>query len=234
MVEEDMSEIDLITHFEPDSFLAESYRKISVNLSNLFSDDTGHTLILSSVLPGDGTTTTAANLAVTLAQNGRKTILLDCNFRNPTQHLIFSRITKQRIMVGLGEYLTGKQSIEQLIQPTGIDGLEFVPNGLAVHNPAHFFGTENMHMLLDCLQKKYEFILLDLPAVLPVADTLALTEAADGILLTMSAGRVAPKVAKVAVDRLEKAGGKMLGVILNKISQSRDSGYKDYEYYRRL
>ena len=89
-------------------------------------------------------------------------------------------------------------------------------------------------MLLDCLQKKYEFILLDLPAVLPVADTLALTEAADGILLTMSAGRVAPKVAKVAVDRLEKAGGKMLGVILNKISQSRDSGYKDYEYYRRL
>ena len=79
-----MSEIDLITHFEPDSFLAESYRKISVNLSNLFSDDTGHTLILSSVLPGDGTTTTAANLAVTLAQNGRKTILLDCNFRNPT------------------------------------------------------------------------------------------------------------------------------------------------------
>lgn len=236
IVGEAMSEIDLITQMEPDSFLAESYRKVSVNLCNLLSstEGGGRVIAFSSVLPGDGTTTTTANLAVTMAKNGRRTVLVDCNFRNPAQNLIFSRLLKHRIMLGLGDYLSGKIMRENLIQETGVDGLCFVANGMILQNPAQFFATERMRLLLNALRKEYEFIFLDLPAVLPVADTLAVTDAADGVVLTVSAGRVSPKAAKVAVERLQKSGGQILGVILNRIVQSYESGYKDYEHYRKL
>ena len=91
-----------------------------------------------------------------------------------------------------------------------------------------------MHNLLQQLRHEYDVILLDLPAVLPVTDAISLLKETDGVILTVAAGRVSPKVAGVAKERLEKAGGKILGVILNKVKQSWESGYKDYEYYRKL
>lgn len=228
-----MSEIDLIAQFEPESFIAEAYRKICVTFSTNEGAKQGQVILFTSVLPGDGTSATVANMAVTMAKDGQKTLLIDCNFRNPVQDMIFTRLLGMRQRVGLGDYLRGMA--EPLMEAGGkIENLWVMSNGVTLQNPARFFSGERMHNLLQQLRHEYDVILLDLPAVLPVTDAISLLRETDGVILTVAAGRVSPKVAGVAKERLEKAGGKILGVILNKVKQSWESGYKDYEYYRKL
>jgi capsular exopolysaccharide synthesis family protein len=193
------------------------------------SADAQNVLQITSPSPGDGKSTLAANLAVSIAQSGKKVLLIDADFRRPKLHALFGLDNK----MGLASLLASQTiPAAKAIQQTGIVGLSMLPSGVLPANPADLLTSPRLKEVLESLRREYDFVLIDTPPVLAVTDPCAVAPQVRGVLLTIRNSKNARPDADEARERLENLGANVLGVVVN---CTRDlAGASSYGYGRYL
>lgn len=225
-----MEKVDLICNTDAKSLISEAYRVIRTNIQ--FSSTSGKklkTIIVTSTFASEGKSTTVSNLCVVLAQAGYKTLILDCDFRKPVIHKIFNLKN-----VGLTNCITSGGNIVDYIQASTIEENLFVLTcGTIPPNPSEILGSKEMQQSIGVLEEYFDYVLIDMPPVMPVADVLVLANKVDGVIVVIEAERISPVSAKEMKDKLINNGANILGVILNKIdvSSTHSYGYGYYQYY---
>jgi non-specific protein-tyrosine kinase len=221
---------EVIAATQPRSSVAEAFRMLRTNIRYSEVDHPVRTILVTSAGPGEGKSTTVANLAVVMAQAGRKTVVVDGDLRQPWLHRLFG--------VPQGGGLAGSLLIGNLdgnVQRVSeVDGLSVLPAGSTPLNPADMLATQRMRALLDELAQQMDVVLIDSPPVLPVTDAAVLAHMVDGVLLVVDAGETRRGMALRAVEALRQAGGNPLGVVLNRVpayGEAHDRGYY-YDYCR--
>jgi tyrosine-protein kinase len=220
----------LITLKHPRSPIAEAYRVLRTNLRFSGIENPSGALLVTSAGPGEGKTTTAANLAVALAQGGKRVILLDADLRLPSIHKLFGLPNE----VGLSSmFLEDGTDVENVLQPTLVEGLNVITSGPVPPNPAEVLDSKQMSKILTDLRARVDMLILDSPPALAVADASILGSRCSGTIIVVDAGRTRTDVSRRAVETLQKTNVKILGVVLNKMNAHRagESGY--YYYYDR-
>ncbi len=215
--------MDLITLTDPRSPVSESYRTLRTNLSFSSLDKPLRTLVITSAAPDEGKSTTAANLAVTMAQGGKKTILVDCDLRRPSLHTIFGKSAEP----GLTNMLLDENSSPPL-QKTEVENLHLLASGAKPPNPADLLGSNKLDIVIERLLESADIILFDAPPVIAVTDAAVLGSKVDGVLLVVKAGKTRRDHAERAKETLEKANVHIIGVTLtNAPKDSALGGYYD-------
>jgi protein-tyrosine kinase len=220
-------EYELITHERPKALVSEAYRTLRTNLGFTEIDQKYRSILLSSPNPMDGKSWTIANLAVVLAQAGHKVILVDCDLRKPMQHEIF-KLPNQR---GVTNCLMQNLEIAEVAQATAVENLNLLSSGPIPPNPAEILNSESTRALWGRLQEEYDYILVDGPPVLAVADASILAGQVDGVILVLWSGHSRIDAARQAKEQLSRAGANLIGVLLNQVEVKRNNYYYNYGSY---
>jgi len=220
---------DLITMREPKSATSEAYRALRTNLRFLADRHDIHLLSVTSPHPGEGKTTTVANLAVVLSQTGQRVIAVSCDLRRPRLHRFFGCENT----VGLSDILLGRASLPEVIQaPTDLPRVRILASGPVPPNPAELLGSGRMDRLLDDLRSVADYVLIDTPPLLAVADSLVLGPKGDGILVVVDAGSTARGAAESVAEKLKQVDGHIVGGVFNNFDPAKARYYSsDYRTY---
>ena len=215
----------LITAKYPRASHSEAYRAVRTNIQVMSLDKPLKTLLITSANPKEGKSITAANLAVVMAMGGLRVLLVDADMRRPQQHRIFSLNNEFGLVNAL---LHPEASIDTYLQPTETDNLLVLTTGSIPPNPAELLDSPRMRSLTERLKDKFDLIIFDTPPILPRIDAAVMARHMDGILLVVDAGHTRRDSAIRAKDALVHAGGRILGVVLNRIAHE---SYYYYYYY---
>jgi capsular exopolysaccharide synthesis family protein len=215
-------------HLYPKSEVAESYRTIRTGIRFGITDASSKTLLVTSPSPGDGKTTVASNLAIAIAQTGKRVLLVDADCRRP----MVQRIYSLKEDIGLSSVLTGESELAASIQHSSTDNLDILPCGPLPPNPAEMLNSEAFTSLLRELSTQYDQVVVDSPPVAPVTDARILAAACDATVLVIRAEKTSRRVAEHARDALASVGAVLLGVVVNDAPRSRSeaSSYGHYSY----
>jgi len=224
---------ELITKKHSKSPVSEAYRTIRTNVQFSAVNKDLKTIVITSATANEGKSTTISNLGVVMAQAGQKVVIMDCDFRNPTQHKIFQLPNK-----GLSNCIAMHKSIMEIIQHTEIEGLDILTSGPVAPNPSEILSSKRMDEVLEVLGREYDYVLIDTPPILPVTDAAVMAAKVDGVIMLTAWGNINPEVARDAKTRLVQAGANIIGVILNRVevntpgnSYGYGYGYGYYYYY---
>ena len=214
----------LLYHLGP---VAEAYRSLRTSIEFAAVDTPVRTLLVTSAIPGEGKTTTAANVAVVFAQAGRRTILLDADFRKPGVHRVFDLPNAQ----GLSSMLRSDSAVlDQVAQPTEQENLRVITTGPLPPNPAELLGSQRMRTILQRLAESSDLVVIDSPPLQAVTDAVLLASITDSTLMVIDAGRTHRGSVHRGREALAHAGARVLGVALNRVPV-RSSGRFQYDYY---
>jgi non-specific protein-tyrosine kinase len=203
--------LGLITVTDPMSSASEAYRTLRMNLEFAALDEELRTLSITSPGPGEGKSTTLANLAVTMAQVDQRIIVVDCDLRRPHLHHLFS-LENDR---GITTMMLEDEALDNPpLQDTPIDGLRFLGSGTLPPRPADLLGSKRMGEIIDKLLQNADILLFDAPPVLAATDAAVLATKVDGTLLVISAGDTKRDHAQRAIERLENVNANILGTVL--------------------
>ncbi|HPM79537.1 MAG TPA: polysaccharide biosynthesis tyrosine autokinase [Candidatus Anammoximicrobium sp.] len=213
----------------PRGRIAEAYRAVRTAL--YFSTrGSGHKVLqVTSPNPGDGKTTLASNLAVSIATSGKRTLLVDADFRRPRVHKLFGI----QDVAGLSEVMAGSVELADAVQETAIENLSVLVCGRRPANPAELLTSNKFQELIEVLREKYDLVIFDTPPVLAVTDPLAVAPRMDGVLLVIRLAKSARNVTRKAIESLDSLGATVLGVVVNGIgggSRYGGYGYSSYGY----
>jgi non-specific protein-tyrosine kinase len=201
----------LVTLAEPRSPAAEAYRTLRTNIMFAGVEKPIHTLLVTSPVPDDGKSVTLANLAVTLAQSGHKTILVDADLHRPSQQSIWG-VANDR---GLTSLMLDASLFANLpLQSAGVEGLQLLTSGPLPPNPADLLLSQAMDKAIDALKSQADYVLFDAPPVLAVTDAAVLASKIDGLLLVIKAGATRRDQAERARDTLQRVNARIIGVAL--------------------
>ncbi|WP_346010339.1 CpsD/CapB family tyrosine-protein kinase [Paenibacillus sp. SYP-B3998] len=213
---------DLITSSNPRSPISEAFRTLRTNITFSSIDQEIKKILITSALPGEGKSTTIANLAVAYAQENKKVLILDADLRKPTLHQRFLKSNR----VGLSNLLVNQVKVTDVILETDIPNLSIITSGAVPPNPSELLSSANMQLLLEQLINDYDLILIDSPPTLAVTDSQILSTMCDGVVFVLNYGKVKRRLAKKALLSLEHVKARVLGAILNnKPSKKNDSFY---------
>ncbi len=221
-----MAEIDFITHYDSRSPVSEAYRAIRTNLQFAGAGKQLKTLVFTSAVPGEGKSTTVANLAIAMGQDDKHILLIDCDMRKPVVHRRFGLLNR-----GLSNCFAEDLPLKEVIQADVFPNLDVVTSGPVPPNPAELLGSKKMKDLLQEAAETYDYVFLDMPPVLAVTDAALMSSRVDGTVIILGSGDIGPDEGKQAKELLEKVHANILGVILNKVPQHHKSGYYYYYYY---
>jgi succinoglycan biosynthesis transport protein ExoP len=202
----------VFTLLAPRSLTAEAFRTIRTNLLLSSADTPPRALMVVSSQKGEGKSTIIANLAVSLAQIGRKTVLIESDLRCPRLAGLFNF---SALRAGLVDHLTGQVSLEDVVLPTSVANLYLLPAGSSPPDPADLVSSEKMAKLIPTLLAHFDYVLLDAPPVMPVADALSLSRLVDGVLFVVRAKQTEREAAVKALQQLRRVRAKIFGVVLN-------------------
>jgi capsular exopolysaccharide synthesis family protein len=218
--------VERVAHLQPQAPASEAYRELrtSILLSN-----PGHPprlLVVTSSIPEEGKSATSVNLAVVLAQMGRKVVVVDTDLRRPRLHKIFDVPNE----TGVSTYLSGmEEDPDRLLVPTDVPGLMFLPSGPIPPNPSELLNSQQFADLgRELLARGHDHVIFDSPPVLSVADPLIIGSVVDGTILVVRASRTPRQSVRLATEKLEQPGVRALGLVLNDVR----SGGHGYGYYR--
>ena len=219
----------LIAWLQSRSPESEAYRTLRTNIQFSSVDKPVKTLLVTSSSPGEGKSTTAANLAVVLAQTGQRVILVDTDLRRPVLHKVFDVPNNAGLTTAL--LLNDASQISAQLQPTEVDNLSALTCGPIPPNPSELLGSHRMTTLVETLAGLADIVIFDSPPVLAVTDAAVLARQVDGVLLVVDAGHTKEHALAAAASELEKTGGNVLGVALNRLDTRRGYNYYYYYYY---
>ena len=202
---------------EPHGQAAEAYRTLRTNLLAVCRESKAKTILITSARQGEGKTSTAANLAVALAQAGRSVVLISADLRNPRVHAVFGIGNEQ----GLGQVLEGTLPLGEAIVETDLPDLRILPSGPedAVDEPVELLQSDRMgEVLQECCRS--DFVIIDGPPIFPVADSLVLADLVDGVLFVTDAQSSTQASVAQSRRQIHQVGGRILGGILNRVPTS--------------
>jgi capsular exopolysaccharide synthesis family protein len=216
-------------HIDPQSQVAEAYRTLRTAVYFGTKERQARTILVTSPERGDGKTTMASNLAISMAQAGRRTLLIDADMRAPMQDLIFGINGR----LGLATFLQGKAEAQDVTRHTGIENLDLLPAGVAARNPSELLNNQKFIDLLESLAEKYDQVVIDSPPLLAVTDARIVAASSDATVLVLRAGKSNRKLSELSVDGLLSVGAKLLGAVVNDIRRRSYQSYGSYGSYGR-
>lgn len=204
----------LVTLTDPRSPIAEAYRGLRTNLDFSSLDHPLRTLLVTSAAPEEGKSTILANLAVTIAQAGKRVILVDCDLRRPSLHRIFDLDDAH----GLTSMVVDEKALAAPpLQETSVPGLQVLPGGPLPPNPAELLGSHRMEEIIGLLADRADIVLFDAPPVIAVTDAVVMASRVDGVLLVISAGKTKREHVQRAKALLDKVNARLVGAVLNNV-----------------
>ena len=204
-------DLDLVTVTDPRSPSAEAFRTLRTNLMFSQAVNQMRTLVVTSASPGEGKTVTAANLAVSFAQQGVRVLLLDGDLRRGRLHRIFGAAREP----GLSDYLLGYQPEEEVTHTSAVPNLYVINSGKIPPNPAEMLGSEVAKSKLAKLTEGYDLIIIDTPPLLAASDAAIVATLSDGVIIVLRAGSTETAAAQQAMQQLRALGVRIVGAILN-------------------
>ncbi len=225
----EVSEIELVNHLFPKFSIAEDYRTVRTSILFSHAEGAPKTICFTSTLPQEGKTATVANMAVSFAQLEGKVLLIDADLRKPRLHKVF----KMRNATGLSSFLTGKMSLDDVIQKTTIENIWIVPSGPHPPNPAELLNAKRMRDLLAAVKLRFDTVLIDTPPVLAVIDPIIVSSMTDSTVFVVRAGKTTRRPLAKAVSEVRKAKSELIGVVFNEVRLGRQGlGAPYYHYYQ--
>lgn len=222
--------IELVAQHLPKSQMSEAFRALRTSILLSQPDHPPQVILVTSALPREGKTTAAANLAVTLAQLGDKTVLVDADLRKPGVGRLLNLGTGK--YAGLSSYLAGVSSLDLVTVPhPAIDNLAAIPTGPLPPNPADLLSSHRLTDAITELRKKYKFIVIDSPPIMAATDAVVLSVQTDGVLLVVRSGETPKEAFARTRDLLTSVKCHILGVVLNAVDSSAPDYYYSYRYY---
>jgi tyrosine-protein kinase Etk/Wzc len=217
----------LVAHFDPRSPVAEAYRSLRTNLAFARAHNSARVLVCTSPGPGDGKSTTVANLAITFAQQGQRTLLVDGDLRRA----VLDRIFNVPRAPGLTNLLTGPGKLVDIAHETSIPNLFVLGSGPFPPNPSELLGSTAMRDLIREAGEAFDVVLIDSPPLLAVTDAAVISTMADGAIVVIRMGATTRAALKRTASQLEAVEGRLLGAVLNDVD-FRQTGYGgQYGYY---
>src|SRR6202162_185045 len=221
---------ELISHNMPQSQMSEAFRALRTSLLLSQADHPPQVILMTSALPREGKTTAAINLAVTLAQLGDKTLLVDADLRKPGINRALSVVDGKH--AGLSSYLAGVSSLDLITVPhPAITNLEAIPTGPIPPTPADLLSSRRLTELIAELRTRYKFVVIDSPPIMAATDAVILSVLVDGVLLVVRSGETPKQAFTRTLDLLVGVKCHMLGVVLNAVDSSSPDYYYSYRYY---
>lgn len=220
-------QLSIVEH--PGSAVAESYRVLRNSLDFINFEHKLKKLLITSAAPAEGKSTVAANLAASLAQTGKRVVLVSSDFRRPTTEHFFN----VNNIIGLSDVLLGTHSLKAALQRPMDDQLLVLVSGKMPPNPSELLGSAKMEALLTELEEWADWIIIDTPPLLAVADPATLARWADGVLMVMKGGTSSKTAGRRAMELLANVGARVVGVVVWGLEENRGGGYGYYtgDYY---
>lgn len=215
----------LITQDKPKSVISEKFRGIRSNIMFSGADEEVRSVIITSEKPAAGKSIISANIAVTYAQAGYKTLIIDGDMRKPTQHYILEKSNYD----GLSNLIVGKSSFHKSIESTRIENLDLLTSGPVPPNPSELIDSKRFEIIYQQLKEMYDMIIIDTPPVMSVTDAQVFMQYVKYCLLVIDTEKNNKNDIKKAKQLIEKAHGQVIGAVLNKTAKDKSSNY--YYYY---
>ena len=217
----------LISNGVPNNF-SESFRNVRTNLLFSSAEEGGRSVVITSTGPGEGKTAVATNLAVALAQAGLRVLIVDADMRKPRVHTVFGQSQEP----GLSNVLVGNAKASEAVHTTTVTGLWVMPAGVPPPNPAELLGSKRFKDFLASLSQHFDWVVIDTPPVMAVTDSSVVAHMATGVLFVVGAEMTSRHAAQRALEQLEQARAKFIGVVLNRVDLQHNAYYYS-QYYRR-
>jgi tyrosine-protein kinase Etk/Wzc len=221
----------LVTHRDPRSPTAEAYRALRTNITFASLEHAPQVLVVTSAMPGDGKSTSSSNLAITLAQQGTRTLLVDADLRRGLLHRVFGL----RQEPGLTQVLLGRAALDEAVQEVDVgadaSALSFLGTGTLPPNPAEVIGSKKMRELLEEMRERFDAIVFDAPPLNLVTDAALLGTMADTTILVTRSGVTDKHALQHAASQLHHLRAPVGGVVLNCIDSGDAAYYGGYGYY---
>ncbi len=222
--------VELMSYTTPKSQISEAFRALRTSLLLSQAEHPPQVILVTSALPREGKTTAAVNLAVTLAQLGDRTLLIDADLRKPgIRRALNLTIGKE---VGLSSYLAGVSSLDEILLPhPTINNLAAITTGPVPPNPADLLSSHRIRDAIAELRLRFKFIVIDSPPVMAATDAVILSVVTDGVLLVVRSGETPKEAFTRTRDLLKAVKCRLLGVVLNAVDSSAPDYYYSYRYY---
>ncbi len=221
----------LIMHEDPKSPIAEAYRGLRTSLMYTGNNDECNIILVSSPGPGEGKTTTIANLAITYANLGKKTLLVDSDLRKPVLHDVF-KIDKSP---GLTSFLSGLTKVKDIISKTDIENLDIIPSGVIPPNPSELLDSDLMQKFITSVKADYDVVLFDSPPLIAVTDSYVILKYISQFILVIRSGVSERGGLERVLKTLNHASLPLSGIVLNAMTEENSYGagyyYNYYQYY---
>lgn len=223
--EKEKAELSLVTYTRPKSIVTEAIRHVRTSVMLSVSGGPPRAIMVASPNPGEGKTTLAINLAIALASNDRKVVLLDCDLRKPTIHKVFG----QALQPGISNYLTGSASLNEILRSTEIPHLFFIPGGTLPPSPVELVSSKPFEELLLHLRTEFQHVIVDTPPLIEFADARCIANLVDGSLIVVRNHFTSRKAGSLARQLLTQVNAPVIGGVLNMATSNR-LGYGGYYY----
>jgi tyrosine-protein kinase Etk/Wzc len=223
-------EFEFIVAKKPDASASEAYRALRTRIKfSKIDKESLKVILVTSPTAQEGKTTTAINLAGSLAQANFKTLILDADLRKPRVHSVFNH----KRFPGFTDYFFGQTSFEEIIRKTTLNNLYYVSAGTIPPNPSEILGSNQMESFIEKLKNNFDYVIIDSPPLIAVTDSEILAQIADGTMLVVSANQTEMELLEKSVEILKRDKSSFLGVLLNNFSYRAgySSYYKYYYYY---
>ncbi|MBF0485994.1 MAG: polysaccharide biosynthesis tyrosine autokinase [Candidatus Omnitrophica bacterium] len=251
-VEKIVPKIDtLVTFHEPRSWPAQSFKILRTNLLQGMKSDShspygasgGRVILFTSSEQQEGKSTVIANVAISMAQLGKKTILVECNLRRPTLYkrfglrrdpgvtdILLGKLPWKEALKGPTDILAGGLDVDKLLKMPGLDNLRIITAGYSIDNISEILSAGIFDTFIAQLRQEFDVILLDCSPVLPVPDSSMIASRVDGVVMVYKVGKTSKDVLRMAKSRLEHANAKILGIVLNQIRAEEQVGASAYHF----
>jgi capsular exopolysaccharide synthesis family protein len=218
---------EMISIKNPKSQAAEAFRTLRTNIQFSSLDEEIKTIVVTSTQPGEGKSTVISNLALTMAQGGKRVLLMDCDLRKPSLHKKLQLSNKE----GVTSVLSKEKLLQDVIKTTDVNNFFVLTSGPIPPNPAELLGSKKMKSLLGELDEYFDVILIDAPPVLAVTDAQILATLCQGVIFVAGYGQAEKHAVVRAKELIDKVGGKILGVVINKTpTDAKSYYYYNYDY----
>jgi capsular exopolysaccharide synthesis family protein len=235
---------DLVTHYKPGSMGTEAFRALRTNLQFLRVETKGKSFLITSAFVQEGKTVNAINLSLIMAQAGNKVLLIDADLRKPLVHkyyglpigpgltdYVLGNYHWNEVTNTISDIMLGDFGIDDILKTPGMDTLHIVTAGTKPPNPSEILTSQRFKQFLNEAGNTYDFIFIDAPPVLPVADASDIATLVDGVILVYMTGKIGRGVLRRVKGNLENVDARLTGVILNKVKSNAGPDYYQYHSY---